>query len=423
MFKKSMHDTLTLSVLWAPKFRKRHSGYLISYNLERLIVKCRNHALNVTQRHTTTTYSVAACLSRVADAEWQKSCESIRRFSPTIGPLGEWRALCEGGWSGSVPQGLPDLDASNAPQAPQAARSTEEDTQQMSLPAQEEIRAETPEFRESAEQLPPAGHSPSPLVQRDPPLRDYNHPANGSPAISGQNPYSLTNSEGQGDSTLTSLEPPRLPFVNPNTGSVRSLSAFPTPPTHFPLPPPRQQPQHPSISQSTHSSTSNLNHPPQQMDSPVSANDDRAGLSEAEELGQPEYQQYALGNPGLLPLSPERTPERPQIQGRESNSISPATTSQNDLRQRVTQPQMTMPTDIRQKSFENLASPYNQDDYQDNGREFGMDYHAERPTNPQTSDSSKSRPSLERVDTGSSIVAAMRNRFSNAVPHFHFLIL
>jgi len=404
----------------------------------RLTAECRNHAVNVTQRHTTTTYCLAACLSRIADAEWQRSCESIRRFSPTIGPLGEWRALCEGGWSGSVPQGLPDTDTSSPrqPQSmPRAVRPIEEDGQQMSSPAQEEIRERTPDFRESTEQLllPPVGYSTSPLAQlswSDPPLRDYNPPASGPPNILRQNPYSATNTEGQADSALTNLEPPRLPFADPNTGSVRSLSAFPTPPTHYPLPPPRQQPQHSSVSQSAHSSTSNLNLPPQPMDSPVSANDDRRGLDDVAKSDQTEHQQHTRDNPGSLPLAPLRTPVRPRIQGRESDSILPATTSPNDLGQPTApQPQMTTSTDIRQQAFENLLHdgrhgssssgdtrpPHSQDDYQDNGREFGMDYNAERPPNSRTNDNTKSRVSLERADAGSSLVATMRNRFSNAV--------
>ena len=50
--------------------------------------------------------------------------------------------------------------------------------------------------------------------------------------------YTATStSSGPNQSTDSSpLQPPR-PLVDPNTGSVRSLSAFPPPPTHFPIPP------------------------------------------------------------------------------------------------------------------------------------------------------------------------------------------
>ena len=50
----------------------------------------------VSQQHTVTMFSVAACLARVADAEWLRACEEVRRISPSVGSVGEWRALCEG---------------------------------------------------------------------------------------------------------------------------------------------------------------------------------------------------------------------------------------------------------------------------------------------------------------------------------------
>lgn len=56
------------------------------------------------------TFQVAATLSRVAEAEWLRTAEGLRRFSPLIGQLGEWKALCEGGWTGPVPGDLPDVD-------------------------------------------------------------------------------------------------------------------------------------------------------------------------------------------------------------------------------------------------------------------------------------------------------------------------
>ena len=50
---------------------------------------------------------------------------------------------------------------------------------------------------------------------------------------------STSTSSGPNRSTDSSpLQPPGS-LVDPNTGSVRSLSAFPPPPTHFPIPPPR----------------------------------------------------------------------------------------------------------------------------------------------------------------------------------------
>ena len=58
------------------------------------------------------TFQVAATLSRVAEAEWLRSGERIRRLSPLIGQLGEWKAFCEGGWAGPIPGDLPDGEQS-----------------------------------------------------------------------------------------------------------------------------------------------------------------------------------------------------------------------------------------------------------------------------------------------------------------------
>ena len=69
-----------------------------------------NHALLVTQRHTSTLSEFAAALARLAEAEWFRACEQVRKFAPCVGNLGEWRVMCEGGWSGSVPPDLPDVD-------------------------------------------------------------------------------------------------------------------------------------------------------------------------------------------------------------------------------------------------------------------------------------------------------------------------
>jgi hypothetical protein len=99
---------------------------------------------------------------------------------------------------------------------------------------------------------------------------------------------------------------------------------------------------------------------------------------------------------------------------------------------------MTMPTNIGQNAFEspplndarhgssssgdtrpNTRLLHSLDDYQDNGREFGMGYNA---TNSWTGDKSKSLP-IERTESGSSLVVAMRKRFSNPVRHLCFFIL
>ena len=73
-----------------------------------------NHSNFVVQKHAAVTCSVSSTLARIADAEWARCCESVRKSSPQIGSLGEWRSLCDGGWMEKVPDDLPDIDTSVA---------------------------------------------------------------------------------------------------------------------------------------------------------------------------------------------------------------------------------------------------------------------------------------------------------------------
>ncbi|KAJ7158711.1 hypothetical protein C8R46DRAFT_1178136 [Mycena filopes] len=166
-----------------------------------------NHTLQVTQRHTSTTYSVAAC--------WLRTCEGVRRFSPTIGPLGEWRALCEGGWTGPIP----------------------------------------PSLRESRTQSTMRNINPTEAALNTP-LPSYGRDQ--TPATS---PFTSPNPARANLPPPSSFEPPRA-FVDANSGSVRSLSAFPPPPTHFPVPS-RQQKLQQASSSSYGSNAHLLTFPPQ----------------------------------------------------------------------------------------------------------------------------------------------------------------
>ncbi|KDQ15943.1 hypothetical protein BOTBODRAFT_173603 [Botryobasidium botryosum FD-172 SS1] len=69
------------------------------------------HTIFVSQHHTTSIFSVGSCLSRLADGEWVRSCEAVKKCAPAIGKVGEWRAFCEGVWSGNKPGDLVDLNA------------------------------------------------------------------------------------------------------------------------------------------------------------------------------------------------------------------------------------------------------------------------------------------------------------------------
>ncbi|KAF8525849.1 hypothetical protein BU17DRAFT_83355 [Hysterangium stoloniferum] len=69
-----------------------------------------NHSLFVTQRHTAALSDLAGSLARLAEMEWGRACEHVRRCAPSVGELGQCRALCEGGWSGVLPGDLPNLN-------------------------------------------------------------------------------------------------------------------------------------------------------------------------------------------------------------------------------------------------------------------------------------------------------------------------
>ncbi|KAI6042889.1 hypothetical protein EDC04DRAFT_3138758 [Pisolithus marmoratus] len=195
-----------------------------------------NHAMYVAQQHASAMFGVAACLARIADAEWARTCESMRRFAPTIGPLGEWRALCEGTWSGPLPDDLPDLSSFDFPRG------------QVSTPHN---LSPTPTMATSAAGSSAYGNIVSEWGLTNPSERSLPVPPGGG----GFNPGS-TPSMGN-----IPLEPPRPPYasntynstntqssagthdsVNSNghrqgsVNSITTLSAFPLPPTHTPGP-------------------------------------------------------------------------------------------------------------------------------------------------------------------------------------------
>ncbi|KAJ7756485.1 hypothetical protein DFH07DRAFT_820739 [Mycena maculata] len=318
-----------------------------------------NHTLQVTQRHTATTYSVAACVSRVADAEWLRTCEGVRRFSPTIGPLGEWRSLCEGGWTGPLPQPLDDPD----PEPQQTYPEQEEITMRNINPS------DTPLPSYEREQTPSASPISSPKPAR----------AN----------------SAQQSSPPSSFDPPR-PFVDPNSGSVRSLSAFPPPPTHFPIP--SRPPQSQQASSSSSASNSNLNFPSIAQSEPA--------------LLEPERQ---VEEPSSIPSSPNRTDA--------DNEPHPAPASvqqeNTDIKRPI--PVRSQTVDSYQQNLDRIASPlasgsitsrtYARGDYLVDDHDFAAIAKAQSDI----SDTTRFNNGVQRSDTGGStgsVVAAIRNRYS-----------
>ncbi|KAH9481393.1 hypothetical protein JR316_0005919 [Psilocybe cubensis] len=399
-----------------------------------------NHALNVTQKHLAITYNVAASLSRLADTEWQKSCECIRKFSPAIGPLGQWRALCEGGWTGPIPGDLPDTKDSN-----DAVESEKEPTNSTDLKLKlgEDIRQPQQVASLSPEpRIPPPGYStgpPSASASSNDLLREQTAQQN-SPKLSRQQ-YSTSSHNTPAQSgtaaptTSEALEPPKLPFVDTVTGSVRSLSAFPVPPNHFPIPPPRSQ--NSSQFLSSVASSSNLDIPSESQfpDSPVSANEHPSSPGILEELYSRANKHGSLDSPV--------SPPSPEIKYRDRPRMTDGTTREQyidangqDIQQPIpSRPQTTFSIELINESsrdkptlrrevrhvpsssadlkYRNAEPPRRRSlDQESQGLEAGT-----RTEDGKVRTTSNAKhPRLERMDTGESrgsIVAEMRNRYSS----------
>lgn len=186
-----------------------------------------NHALMMTQRHSAATYSVASTLGRIADGEWLRACENVKQVAPTIGTMGEWRAFCDGGWTGDLPQGLPADDSAGFDAGSGGISGSQPQEQQYSGSMTFNTPGEDTHLNIPGE---PAtvmrSVSPQDDTRRDQSLHSSQPSPNGSPQPSHQS---------FNKSPPSSFDPP--PKLQPvDTGSVRTLSAFPSPPSHFPIP-------------------------------------------------------------------------------------------------------------------------------------------------------------------------------------------
>ncbi|KAG5645935.1 hypothetical protein DXG03_004724 [Asterophora parasitica] len=341
-----------------------------------------NHSFNVSQRHASTTSNAAACLARVADAEWLRTCEGVRRFSPTIGPLGEWRALCEGSWSGPVPRDLPDLDESQRLQ-PNREDLHEQRPHDEDLQPPTTIRSGNP--RESTKHAR-AGHyiatEAEPEASRDAPIVLH------SPA----------NQQSSSDSTLHTAS-----NVN-HSDSIRSLSAFPLPPTHFPIPPPRRQQSQLESQSSQSSSSANL---PRLTESPLAETEEGSN----DQLTAPVMHlppQYASA-PTPVPSPQQPFREKPAFL--ESTAIPTSHVAEdNNLKQPIPiGSQASLPTE----SYKDTPGPAHSNPEgvkPDTDREFGVN--VAYMSKAHAAETPKS-PFVERTGTGGSVVAAMRNRYSS----------
>lgn len=211
-------------------------------------------------------------------------------------------------------------------------------------------------------------------------------------------------------SAFDTLKPP---FFDPATGSVRTLSAFPTPPSHFPIPPVRQQTQ--LSVQTVSSNAPSSAHP--FSESPVSASQE---LAPQNDKASSDYISYKKASPSSSPeqqyrdyrAKEEQPPplevNRPQPIRAASARPAPIleTEDANDTR-----------ADRRQDP---PVSPREEYQRQREPSEFGE----QRGLGPKAHTYDVLRRGVERTDSvvsNGSLVAAMRDRYSSNVSLFSIL--
>ncbi|KAF8126938.1 hypothetical protein EV363DRAFT_1401375 [Boletus edulis] len=344
-----------------------------------------NHAVHVTQQNTSVTFSVAASLSRIADAEWTRTCECMRRVSPAIGPLGEWRSLCEGAWTGPLPDDLPDMSSETISTQPPITSAVSEWGQTGLLTP---VRRLLP--------VPPAA---------------------------------------------TSLDPPRSPFstANQNQGSINSittLSAFPFPPTHFPVPLAtneaelqRQQAQLQGL-QSVHSRAGSpnptrpngasvppahiLTDSPKQADFPESFALDASRSSYSLQVSQTassSHQSTVAAHTPEIPPGPEPSTSSPEDKATVKPIVLPGNPKKPRRLSFITR--VPPPSDKPTRPL----SPFKRADHSSTEKEFGVDTDSSNSAFKSHSVDAAKKP-RERTDSTHSAggnVAALRNKYTRTV--------
>jgi hypothetical protein len=337
----------------------------------------------VTQRHISTTCNVASCVARVADAEWLRHCEGVRRSAPSIGQLGEWRSLCEGEWTGHLPPDLPNVDAPSS-------RSDLADLATSLSPADDEILVGSARPHTSTDQKFRT------LDSYEEPLKYQSLPQSSSPRLAA--PIQFPTTDDASDHSRGSED------------RRASLDHFPSPPTHFPIPlvtsgtsPTKQQAQEVQpdfVRQSSSPSNYTMS-----LSRKASA-DDSLTLSRVDP--------YTRNSAAEQSSTMTNSTSDSRSGGMAQNFVAESTKSTS-----AQQPPVALPDALKDTSKD--VSSHGQpasDETNFNEQEFGVQESAERvPVKAQT----LNMPTTQTVQrSGSarrsgSIVAAMRNRFAQSV--------
>jgi hypothetical protein len=328
----------------------------------------------------------------VADAEWLRTYDGVRRFAPAIGQLGEWRALCEGGWTAAIPGGLADIDDSDerlrngtAPNSNQLANDERITNRQQDTNPVREMT-----YQNVSGANPSAGH---PLNGE----REREYPPSTVGTSSGQQlsqPQQLHHAPSANQTqnySSSSSGPPSLqePHHETYDGAAATLASFPNPPTHIPVPfpsshPPSLSQQHPPQPQTPKAT------PPRLTDSPIS--NDLYGAKPGTEFHD-------------SPTSLLSSDQFPELSHAESNNTS------------IRNPERSPPQD-KGLSPRITSGAYRQGD---SPTEFGVATNNNGVYGRGVSrsvDVQEKSPGVNRTDTAGSsgsIVAAMRQRYSSQV--------
>ena len=351
--------------------------------------------------------------------------------------LQEWRAFCEGGWTGPIPQDLPDLTPTTTGSPTTPLKTMHEDSISQAQGKTQVPTEGAP--RQSMDHLAPPqtsnyfSTSPTGSPSNSKPASTSN-----SPTISHYSPKVAPAAAdppppgGRNEPHPDVLHPPKLPLNDPATGSVRSLSAFPAPPTHFPIPPMRQQQSSISQSQPSSNGSSQLSFPfaPRQLaESPISNPEEFPSTHdlrtqplttpiEAHETVEPltQQQQYT---PPLEVRRPVPLRSAPSVAALEAEYQRESTAQLQPRQQRH-----VASISLDRKPPPKLSTG-REDFLLDDKGEFGVT-NSGISTRARTFEGiGRASQPVERTDTGTStttsgsIVAAMRTRYTGNVRFYH----
>ena len=370
-------------------------------------LSCSNHSLMVNQRQGETLFSLSSSLSRVADGQWLRICEELRRVSPNIGQVGEWRALAEcsscyscwpmlhlttwytANWTGPIPPSLPEFEDSSGPLAehePPGAQKVSVD----GLAPPESVGTPAPEY---------ASRAVTPTDSSSQPPRYFSPARQATPKVDAP-----PETEDVRDRSLS---------VN----SLASLSSFPPPPTHFPLPSLPSNDIENTRQLSSQSSSSSSSAPQLQPNTPTPSSQTSSTPTAAAlgKLRKDSATFFDFASPPASPTNQTHDPTTNEVVVLPGHADGSSAQVQNKGKEPVSE------LDRLQQS--NLTSPasdatkprtYPQGDYANNSG-FG----ARRAPSVGPSTSPSLPRTVERSDTNrsssSSVVAVMRDRYTRSV--------